>query len=403
MNFPRYQIQLTRGKEDKDKNRPSKQRKSTKSVFSFSLMSDVSNSLTRNLLMKTTYKIDAENGNFFWMDCEDDSIITNFAENIHSVATFWEVVYEFQQELDAINSSKELKSRKILALPDSSFQTIRGLVEILEWYNDEFSFMHESNCIVTAKIDSGSSIPVLILTAERSRKSQISNGGYQKQYNYNPDKEILYSPSTIQSRIQSWVKRILVDHKICPFTKSIHRSGQGLSDLGVPVGKIYYSTSFSNPTNIPLLMADTWKSILHMMAAGPSGKQGISSILLAAPDFDADFEIWAGPIFCMLEACVSACQGEAQVGVVCFHPEYKTPDGKSWPGFGHMHSVPRLHQWVNEFQESFESGNHEDGQWTEEDASAGGAWQRRTPHATINVLRADQLEVRDISLNSFCV
>jgi hypothetical protein len=29
---------------------------------------------------------------------------------------------------------------------------------------------------------------------------------------------------------------------------------------------------------------------------------------------------------------------------------------------------------------------------TTEEIAAGGAWQRRTPHATINVLRADQLE-----------
>jgi hypothetical protein len=32
---------------------------------------------------------------------------------------------------------------------------------------------------------------------------------------------------------------------------------------------------------------------------------------------------------------------------------------------------------------------------TEEDVAAGGAWQRRTPHATINVLRADQLEIAE--------
>ena len=32
---------------------------------------------------------------------------------------------------------------------------------------------------------------------------------------------------------------------------------------------------------------------------------------------------------------------------------------------------------------------------TTEQIAAGGAWQRRTPHATINVLRADQLEAAE--------
>jgi hypothetical protein len=32
--------------------------------------------------------------------------------------------------------------------------------------------------------------------------------------------------------------------------------------------------------------------------------------------------------------------------------------------------------------------------------AAGGAWQRRTPHATVNVLRADQLEIAEKKRNS---
>ena len=58
-----------------------------------------------------------------------------------------------------------------------------------------------------------------------------------------------------------------------------------------------------------------------MVALGPTGKTGVSSILLSAPGFDDDFPFWAGPIFAMLESCVGAVQGEEMVGVVCFHPE----------------------------------------------------------------------------------
>lgn len=136
-------------------------------------------------------------------------------------------------------------------------------------------------------------------------------------------------------------------------------------------------------------ITDTWEAISDMIQAGPSGKNGVSSILLAAPEFDSDFSLWAGPLFAMLEAGVSSAGAEPLIGVVCFHPDYKTPDGQSWPGFGHMHSVPRLSKWLKENDD--ELYNIVD----EGDISAGGAFQRRTPHATINVLRAEQLEAAE--------
>jgi len=126
-----------------------------------------------------------------------------------------------------------------------------------------------------------------------------------------------------------------------------------------------------------------------MLDMGPSGKEGISSILLAAPEYDDNFDLWAGPVFAMLEKGVVACGLEPQVGVVCFHPQYATPDGRSFPGFGHMHSVPRLKKWLHETDPALEK------ELSDDEIAAGGAWQRRTPHATINVLRAEQLEAAE--------
>jgi len=126
-----------------------------------------------------------------------------------------------------------------------------------------------------------------------------------------------------------------------------------------------------------------------MIQAGPGGKNGISSILLAAPEFDDSFSAWAGPVFAMLEANVGAASAEPLVGIVCFHPKYKTPNGQSWPGFGHMHSLPRLRKWLGGQNE--ELANALD----DEEIAAGGAYQRRTPYATINVLRAEQLEAAE--------
>lgn len=132
------------------------------------------------------------------------------------------------------------------------------------------------------------------------------------------------------------------------------------------------------------------------MVAGPFAKTGVSSILLSAYRFDDDFDLWSGPIFAMLEAGVIAAGAETHIGVVCFHPKYATPDGTSWPGFGHMHSVPRLQTWVTQHVDPSQPQQT----FTKEDIAAGGAWQRRTPHATINVLRADQLELAEKQRNS---
>ena len=212
-----------------------------------------------------------------------------------------------------------------------------------------------------------------------------------------------YTEADINKHTQAWVKRVLVKMGICPFTKSAKTSGQGLADVGVPVGEIAYHTS--QATNTIQLLADTWTAIQEFLDAGPEAQ---SSILLAAPFYDEDFATWAGPIFCILETTVVAAQVEDQIGVVCFHPLYATPDGSSWPGFGHMHSVPRLAKWVQQQEQLEQKKKASKGNTgatntlsteeitgttslSREDIAAGGAWQRRTPHATINVLRADQL------------
>lgn len=42
---------------------------------------------------------------------------------------------------------------------------------------------------------------------------------------------------------------------ICPFTKAVNKSGQGLGDVGVPVGNIAYHHSSAGVNEIPHLMA----------------------------------------------------------------------------------------------------------------------------------------------------
>ncbi len=276
---------------------------------------------------------------------------------------------------------RSIDSSVVVSLPDASPSLLQNWIEIFEWMIANYPFpSNHSDVLAVTKVRTG--------TSEDGRETTLRiqrTGGMSIASHNVPDNPDL---SAVNRRTQAWVKRILVEQGICPFTKSITKSGQGLADVGVPVGSIaYHSSAATHPVT---LFADTFAAIEAMMQAGPSGKTGVSSILLAAPAYDDDFDLWSGPIFAMLEASVVAAMAESQVGVVCFHPRYAVPDGSSWPGFGHMHSVTRLQKW---YQESSISGNGPI--LGTQDIAAGGAWQRRTPHATINVLRADQLEAAE--------
>ena len=272
-------------------------------------------------------------------------------------------------------SNSRIGSSEIIALPGATLQLVQNWVEIVEWMRDGDDSLLRATLLVDES--SGLSVPSVRIELLGTLEDDL-DGDLEPIANTD-------SEDVLNDRTRAWVKRILVEQGICPFTKSATKSGHGLSDVGVPVGRIAYHASFAEDAF--RLFADTWRAIDEMIKAGPSGKFGVSSILLAAPAFDQDFDFWAGPIFAKLEASVVAAQAQDQFGVACFHPQYATPDGKSWPGFGHMHSLPRLEKWYQEHSKSKDL--------TTDDIAAGGAWQRRTPHATINVLRADQLEAAE--------
>jgi hypothetical protein len=340
--FPRYRIDLTRFKEK------------TKKPWFESPLKNLSRSIQKAKLGQQIQRDEV----FLWVSEVDD---------IATISLLWDRAAKLVANVDIDYSTETI------ALPDASKQVVKNWVEIIEWMatlpeNDfqgtklRASFVSEKN---------SDAFPIVRIQQIGSVNTEVAKPRI--------------SLEVLNERTQAWVKRMLVEQKICPFTKSINKSGQGLGDVGVPVGSIAYHGS--DATNPVQLLSDIWRAIIDMLEAGPSGKQGISSILLAAPAFDNDFDFWAGPIFAMLETSVVAAQAEDRVGVVCFHPRYATPDGKSWPGFGHMHSVPRLEKWYQEYSETKEL--------TSDQVAAGGAWQRRTPHATINVLRADQLQAAE--------
>lgn len=239
-----------------------------------------------------------------------------WTKNLDGVAAFsflWEQASRLIHDNDGPSS-------EIVALPDAAPSLVQNWVEIVEWMNNQPELVPSGAAsILVSLLAESENVPAVRIQRVASSRSAIDCAD---------DPSITITSDQVVAGTRLWVKRILVDQGICPFTKSDRKSGQGLSDVGVPVGGILYSTSFA--TDPIQLQANTWNTIEQMLEAGPSGKGGISSILLAAPYFDDNFDLWAGPIFAMLEAGVVAAQAQQQVGVVCFHPLYATPDGTSW-------------------------------------------------------------------------
>eukprot|EP00569_Conticribra_weissflogii_P013533 CAMPEP_0171414600 /NCGR_PEP_ID=MMETSP0880-20121228/37778_1 /TAXON_ID=67004 /ORGANISM="Thalassiosira weissflogii, Strain CCMP1336" /LENGTH=597 /DNA_ID=CAMNT_0011932599 /DNA_START=138 /DNA_END=1931 /DNA_ORIENTATION=- len=332
-----------------------------------------------------------------WYSKADEGVSSTVDEDLLSAALFWRTAAEIS---DSAKMEKP-PSERYLVLPGTTLSVAQNLCDILNWYADFLEKQRgDDYCsegfrvLVRSELDTRTAdIPVVHFTADVSG-GESDREARQKQIIQKRMK--LPTSDDTERRTKAWVKRVLVGLGICPFTKSNVKSGQGLGDMGVPVANIMYSYSEAladgGENDVYLLMADVWGAISDMISAGPSGKNGVSSILLSAPGFDDDFSLWAGPVFAMLESGVGAIEAEEMIGVVCFHPKYVTPDGKSWPGFGHMHSLVRLKKWCNEH--TLEPHSNEI-PLTDDEVAAGGAWQRRTPHAVINVLRAEQLEAAE--------
>jgi len=304
--------------------------------------------------------------------------------DLYACAAFWRMASDITQQQ---NSDQQMW---YLALSGTTTSVAQNLCDILNWYAD-VKGKEENQITLHAELDTKSeTVPVVRFTVTNN-SNKIDQ---DQQDEVKSQRQLLPTADDTERRIKAWVQRLLVELGICPFTKSTTESGHGLRDLSVPVADIMYrhSDALSGSSNdVYVLMADAWLAISDMIKARPTD---VSSILLSAPGYDDNFKLWAGVIFAMLETCVGAVQAEEMVGVVCFHPQYVTPDGKSFPGFGHMHSLPRLKKWYKEHFTS-SSEQSEPSSLSDNEIAAGGAWQRRTPHAVINVLRAEQLEAAE--------
>lgn len=362
ITFPRYRIDMSGGR---------KSNTSRQFPF-FNNILRAKQSILDKSLLQNKYR----NCVFQWLELIDSK--SQVESNLFAFVEFWKILS---------NTTEISTSSSVLAFPQLSPWTATRMKELFEWYKEwlrnqqDPHKMNPSILLVHLELDIINSIPICIISQESPSNSCTTTTTIQSTTTTTTTTS--FDEKRIQKRMKSWVRRVLVELQICPFTKSDTKSGHGLAEFGVPVANIAYPFSNASKNNLPLLFYHVWLSIFQMVRLGPTK---VSSILLAAPAFDDDFPLWSGPMFAMLETSVAAImEAQAEIGVVCFHPHYKIPNEQSgFPGFGQMHSITKLQSFVV-VQDSTKT-------LTRNDIAAGGAWQRRTPHATINVLRADQLQ-----------
>ena len=195
------------------------------------------------------------------------------------------------------------------------------------------------------------------------------------------------APEVALSRSRAWVSRTLTKQGLgfCPYTASSEVAGAGLESYGIEAAPIAYRSS--DAVALPGLLAAFWAACADML---DTGEAGTSSIILSAPHWDDRWDEWYRVVFPLLEASVLASGLGRELGIVCFHPSYSTPS-EGWLAkhrFGHMHATDKLRGYVEQQNpELSASADDELLTWA-------GSYQRRSPHAVINVVRPKWIEVR---------
>lgn len=191
-----------------------------------------------------------------------------------------------------------------------------------------------------------------------------------------------------EARMRAWVGRTLCPGRLnfCPFTGSAALAGVGLSQSGVTPAPILYAVSDASGSTA--LLADFWR---HTTTMVNEGETAYSSIVLACPLWDTSFDAWRDDIFPTLEASVLSAGLGRTLGVVCFHPEYATPPPSflARQRFGHMYGVPTLRKYLEMHEPELAAAT------TDDELAWAANYQRRAPHAMINVLWSRQLEAAE--------
>lgn len=216
-------------------------------------------------------------------------------------------------------------------------------------------------------------------------------------------KSIDISADTAVLATKEWVNNFLGRYRLCPYTNSISRAAVGLSSVGVPVGGVHVRAEYTNPgctahisiyrvSKASELVANFWWEVVLLMN---STQEEWATSLLVFPEYDLEFEDFIDVCDSIIEPTVIATQSTDFIGRAWFHPLYDADTiGHSEVIAGH----PVPHKMVEGFMKSLSSSSSSscdviDGKDILEydELVRTNNKVRHTPHATINILRRNQL------------
>ena len=195
-----------------------------------------------------------------------------------------------------------------------------------------------------------------------------------------------YDEATCETAMRSFVDRLVVGERACPFTKNSEVAGVGLEAQGINPGPVGYR--FGESSDVCATLAAFWNSICELMG---TPEADLSTILLCLPAVAPGTSIEAHERFAAIVEVVGRYlflfKGAEIFGLVHFHPAYdrSTIPPIDKPAFGHL--PPR--NWLRPIMEK--NGNVEEATNLTDEQLTLSDYQRRAPYTMINILRNSQV------------
>lgn len=194
---------------------------------------------------------------------------------------------------------------------------------------------------------------------------------------------------------ESWVDNFLGRYSLCPYTSSVTRAAVGLSSVGVPFGGIHVQhasthvegespieSTHYNKLRASELASAFWSETVTLLH---SNQDEWATSLVVFPEYDNEFESFVDVCDNIVEPIVVATQSTDFIGRAWFHPKYDA-DSVGHTSVIAGHAVP--HRMVQDVMSTLYGQQ----QALDYDALVEANNRvRKTPHATINILRRSQL------------
>ena len=176
-----------------------------------------------------------------------------------------------------------------------------------------------------------------------------------------------------------WVDDTLGALRLCPYTRGRARGAVGLEGVGVASGPVRAVAAAPGAAN---LAAAFFRAVGELTT---TPERDLATTLLVSPAYDGDFLGFVGVCDGVVEPLVAATGAAAVVGRAWFHPSYEAA------AVGHDalkpgHALPSA--VVRPFVEKYGAGDPP----SDDALAAANDAVRRSPHATINLLRRSQLD-----------